>query len=176
MAQAKIRMMPGKKSGLTSLPLSNYPQKSSATFIQGAPVKVASGVLAAVSTANKGTSSLITYVKLSSLNNVLGISQGVAVSGVTTRLCVAEIREGMEFVGNLVEKSASSAVASKVGDTVYMAKRKSVDTHWGWTTDTPGASSTSYVQGVITELIDPASTVNGRVSVRITVGGALSAL
>jgi hypothetical protein len=173
MAQAKIRMMPGRRRGLSSFPAYNAKEKSSATFAIGAPVKNSAGYLVDVGTANKGTSSLLTYIKKSSTANVFGISMGKARASHTSNMVVATFAEGMEFVGNLVAKSASSAKISKIGSTVYMAKRKSVDTHWGWTLDTPGASSASYVQGKITQLIDPKSTVNGRVCVAITKGGAL---
>lgn len=176
MAQAKIRMMPGRKAGLTSLPAYNAKEKTSATFGIGAPVKNSAGNLVAAGTANKGTSSLITYISKSSTNNVFGISMGKARASHTSNMVVARFAEGMEFIGNLVAKNASSAKISKIGSTVYFAKRKSVDTHWGWTLDTPGASSASYVQGKITQLIDPAFTVNGRVCVAITKGGALAGL
>lgn len=169
MAQAKIRIMPGRKAGINSLPAYTGPQASAATFKQGAPVKLSSGNLAAVSTASAGS---ILYVKKSSTNNMIGIAQGTAVASVTTSIVVAKIQEGMEFEGNLISTTASSAKVSKVGSTAYLAKI-SADTHWGWTTNTPGASSTSYVQGKIVGLVDAASTVNGRVLVQPTVGGAL---
>jgi len=173
MAQAKVKMIVARKAGLTSTPAYNAPEKTSATFIVGAPVKNSAGNLVAVSTTNAGTSSLITYVKKSSTAAAIGISQGKARASHTSALVVARFQEGMEFEGNLVAKSASSAKTSKIGSTVYMGKRKSVDTHWGFTLDTPGASSASYVQGVITGLVDPASTVNGRVIVRMTKGGSI---
>lgn len=177
MVQAKIRMMSGRRAGLSSHPAFTAPQKTSATFIQGAPVKLASGNLVACSTANKGASSLITYVNKSSAQSMIGFSQGKAIASSTNELVVSPIREGMEFAGNLVEKSAASAVAaaSNIGDVYYLGLRKSVDTHYGWTADTPGSSSGSYVQGRLVDLIDLASTVNGRVLVQITVGGELSA-
>lgn len=174
MVQAKVRMIVARKAGLSSLPAYTAAQKTSATFLAGAPVKNSAGNLVAAGTANKGTSSLITYVSKSSTTNVFGISMGRARASHTDKLVVARMMEGMEFEGNLVAKSASSAKISKIGSTVYLAKRKSVDTHWGWTLDTPGASSASYIQGKITQLVDNASTVNGRVAVAITKGGRFS--
>lgn len=174
MAQAKIRMMVGRRSGVTSAPTFNAAQKVSAAFVMGAPVKMTSGVLVACATTNAGTSSLITYVNKSSAANMLGFAQGTAAASSTNRLVVARIHEGVEFTGNLVAMTAASAKISKIGSTVYLARRKSVDTHYGWTLDTPGANSASYVQGKITELVDAASTVNGRVMVTITKGGALA--
>jgi hypothetical protein len=173
MAQAKIKMIPGRKAGITSLPAFNAPQASAATFIVGAPVKLTSGKLAAVSTTN-AASSTTTFVKKSSTTNILGISMGKAVASSGANLVVARIHEGMEFIGNLVHATASSAKVSKIGNTVYLGKDKSSDTHWGWSLSAPGASSTSYVAGKITGLVDPASTVNGRVLVTITKGGALA--
>ena len=84
----------------------------------------------------------------------------------------------MEFIGNLVHTTVSSAkvTAAAIGTTtVYIGKAKSSDTHYGWSLTAP-SSYASCVQGKITRLIDPASTVNGRVQAVITVGGALSAL
>lgn len=174
MAQAKIRLMVGRMSGLSSHPAYTAPQASAATFKHGAPVKLSSGNLAAVSTANGGASSAITFVKKSSTNNVIGMSQGTAVASSTDSLVVSRIAEGMAFQGNLLHATASSAKVSKVGSTVYLAKVNSAsDIHWGWSLTAPGASSTSYVQGQITGLVDPASTVNGRVLGQITTGGAL---
>jgi len=168
MAQAKIKMIPSMHQSDSGF---NAPQKSSATFIEGAPVKLSSGTLVACSTASAGS---VTYVKKSSLSNIIGISGGKATSGATTNLLVHKLQEGMEFIGNLVHLSASSAVASAIGSTVYMGKA-SGDTHYGWSLDTPGASSSAYVIGIVTRLIDPASTVNGRVQAIITRGGALTA-
>ena len=171
MAQAKIKMLPSVHQSDSGY---NAPQKSSATFIEGAPVKLSSGNLVACSTAN-GASSTTTYVKKSSTSNIIGISGGKAVASSTANLLVHKIQEGMEFVGNLVHKTASSAKVSKVGSTVYLGKDKSSDTHYGWSLSAPGASSGSYVQGQIIKLVDAASTVNGRVQAMITKGGALSA-
>jgi len=177
MAQAKIKMIPGGKSGITSTPLANFPQKSSATFIVGAPVKLSSNTLVACSlNLSSGASSKTDFVKKSSTNLIVGISQGKAASGATSNLAVAELREGVSFIGNLIHSTASSAKVSTVGSTVYMGKDASSDTHYGWSLSAPGASSASYVAGVIDKLIDPASTVNGRVQARITVGGLLSGL
>jgi len=175
MAQAKIRMIPGRRAGITSLPAFTAPQKTSATFVAGAPVKTSSGVLVAASTTNAGTSSALTYPKKSSVANMY-LAMGTAVASSTASIVCARIVEGMEFEGNMVAKSASSAVAtaSNIGATAYMARRKSLDTHYGWTTDTPGANSASYIQGKITQLVDAASTVNGRVVVAITKGGGLA--
>ena len=168
MAQAKVKMFPSthqRDSGFSA------PQKTSATFVQGAPVKLSSGNLVACSTASVGS---VTYVKKSSLSNIIGISAGKAASGITANLLVNKIQEGMEFIGNLVHLTAASAKVSKIGSTVYMGKA-SGDTHYGWSLDTPGASSSAYVIGIITRLIDPVSTVNGRVQAQVTRGGALSA-
>lgn len=172
MAQAKIRIVPGRRSGLSSMPGFNAPQTGAATFRQGAPVKLTSGLLAAVSTANAGTGSGMTYVKKSSTSTIIGISNGLAVASSSNNLLVSRIVRGIEFEGNLLHTTASSAKTSKVGSTVYLAKINSAsDVHWGWSKEAPGASSASYVQGAITELIDAASTVNGRVLAEVTTGG-----
>ncbi len=172
MAQAKIKMIPGRRAGLTSLPVHNAPQKTSATFIVGAPVKNSSGNLVACAIANKGSSSDTTFVKLSSTGAMIGISLGKAVASSTNNLAVAKIAEGLQFIGNLVHHTASSAKVSKLGSTVYLGKDKSSDTHYGWSLTAPGASSGSYVQGKVVGTVDPYSTVNGRVIVEITKGGA----
>ena len=173
MAQAKIRIIPGRRSGITSLPAFTGPQVAAATFAQGAPVKLTSGQLAAVSTtASLGASSGLSAVKKSSTANVVGISQGLAVASTTSNIVVNKIAEGQEFMGNLIHNAASSAKVSKIGSTVYLMK-VTAETHWGWSLTAPGASSASYVQGKITGLVDPASTVNGRVLVSITKGGGL---
>jgi len=173
MAQAKIRMMVGRRAGLTSPPMISAPQGTAATFVPGAPVKYSSGTLVAVSTtASIGASSALTVVKKSSTSNIIGIAEGDADASSTSNLAVALIAEGQEFVGNLVHNAASSAKVSKVGSTVYMGKA-TTDTHWGWSLTAPGASSASYVKGTIVGLVDAASTVNGRVLVKVTGGGAL---
>jgi len=172
--QAKIKMIPGRKAGITSVPVYSAPQKTSATFIVGAPVKLSSGNLVAVTTANDASSDM-TYIHASSTSTVLGISLGKAVSGDTHALPVARFMEGVEFIGNLIHDTASSAKVSKVGSTVYFGQDKSSDTHWGWTLSGHGTSPATYVNGRITGLVDPASTVNGRVLVSIVKGGLLSA-
>ena len=168
MAQAKIKMIPAVHQSDRGF---SAPAKTSATFIEGAPVKLSSGTLVAGSTASVGS---VTYSKKSSLNNVIGISGGKTTSGVTANILVHKLQEGAEFIGNLVHLTASSAKADTIGDTVYLGKA-SGDTHYGWSLDTPGASSSAYIIGIVTRLIDPASTVNGRVQAIITRGGALSA-
>lgn len=168
--QAKIKMWPSVHQSDNGF---SAPQKSSATFKEGAPVKLSSGNLAAVSTANKSS---VTYVKKSSTSNIVGISGGLAQASVTTNLLIHKLQEGMEFIGNLIHNSgASSAKVSKIGSTVYLAKQKSSDVHWGWSLSAP-SSAGSYVAAKITRLIDPASTLNGRVQAIITKGGALTAL
>lgn len=173
MAQAKIRLIPGRRTGITSAPVYTGPQASAATFAHGAPVKLSSGNLVAVSTtASLGASSGLSAVKVSSTASLVGISQGLAVASVTTDIVVTKIAEGQQWLGNLIHNSASSAKVSKVGSTVYMGK-VTAETHWGWSLTAPGASSASYVQGKIVGLVDAASTVNGRVLVEITKGGGL---
>lgn len=167
MAQAKIKMIPATHMSTSGF---SAPQASSATFVEGAPVKLSSGTLAACSTANKSST---THVKTSSLNTMVGIAGGKATSGVTTNILVHKWQEGMEFIGNLVHTSVSSAKVSKIGSTVYIGKAKSSDTHYGFSLTAP--SSTSVPTAVVTRLIDPASTVNGRVQAIVTLGGALSA-
>jgi len=167
--QAKIKMIPAIHDPKSAF---SAPAKTSATFVEGAPVKLSSGTLVAVTTANKSST---THVKASSLNTLIGIAGGTTTSGDTNNILVHKFTEGMEFIGNLVHTSgASSAKVSKVGSTVYLGKDKSSDTHWGWSLTAP--SSTSVPKGVITRLIDPASTANGRVQAVVTLGGALSAL
>lgn len=173
MAQAKVRMIVGARAGITSLPAYTAPAKTSATFVAGAPVKNSAGNLVAAGLTNAGTSSLIQYVNKSSVSGTV-LAMGTTTSGDVSSIVCARIVEGMEFVGNLVAKSASSAKTSKIGSTAYLARRKSVDTHYGWALDTPGANSASYIQGKIVKLIDAASTVNGRVLVGITKGGAFA--
>ena len=169
MAQAKVKMIPTthqRDSGFSA------PQDASATFVQGAPVKLnTSGDLVACTTV---TVASVIYIATGSASTIIGIAGGKAVSGITTNLLVHKIKEGMEFIGNLVHATASSAKVSKIGSTVYMGNVAS-DTHYGWSKDTPGGSSGNYVRGTITRLVDPASTVNGRVQVQVTKGGALSA-
>lgn len=167
--QAKIKMLPTSKAGNDFF---SAPQKSSATFVEGAPVKLSSGNLVAVSTANKSST---THLKVSSTNNIVGIACGTAVASNTDNLVVAKWQEGAEFIGNLVHTNgASSAKVSKIGSTVYVGKDKSSDTHYGWSLTAP-SSATSVVQDIITRLVDAASTANGRVVATVTKGGALSA-
>ena len=174
MAQAKLRIMVGRLAGLTSPPMISAPQATAQTFEPGAPVKYSSGnLVAAGTTASLGTSSALTMVSKSSTSNILGFSEGDAEASSTANLSVTPIAEGVEFIGNLIHGTASSAKASKVGSTVYLGKVTSGDTHWGWSLDTPGASSASYINGKVVELVDAASTVNGRVIVKVTKGGAL---
>jgi hypothetical protein len=174
MTQAKIRIMPARQSGLNAVPAYTGPQGSAAAFVQGAPVKLSSGDLVAVSTtASLGASSGLSAVDKSSTANVVGIAMGTAVASVTTDIVVAKFTEGMEFVGNLIHNAASSAKVSKVGSTVYLGK-VTAETHWGWSLTAPGASSASYVTGIITGFVDAASTVNGRVTVAINTGGAFA--
>jgi len=167
MAQAKIKMIPAIHQNDNG---TSAPQKTSATFIQGAPVKMSAGTLVACSVTSLSS---INTIHISSLSTIVGISSGKAVASSTNDLLVHKIQEGMEFIGNLVSITASSAKVSKIGSTVYLGKHSS-DTHYGWSLATPGSSS-AVVQGIITRLIDPASTVNGRVQAQITLGGALSA-
>lgn len=166
--QAKIKMIPANHQSDAGF---NAPQKSSATFEVGAPVKLSSGVLVACSTANKSST---THVANSSLNNIVGISGGDAEASSTDDLYVHKWQEGAEFIGNLVHTSgASSAVVSKIGSTVYLGKDKSSDTHYGWSLTAPSSPS-SAIAGVITRLIDPASTTNGRVQAIVKTGGAFT--
>ena len=167
MAQAKIKMIPAIHQSDNG---TSAPQKASAVFIQGAPVKMSAGYLVACGLT---TLSSINTITPASLNKIVGISSGKAVASSTNDLLVHKIQEGMEFVGNLVSITASSAKASKIGSTVYLGKHSS-DTHYGWSLATPGSSS-AVVKGIITRLVDVASTVNGRVQAQITLGGALSA-
>lgn len=185
MAQAKTRMRVGKRSGITSAPMMNYPQHTSATFIAGAPVKMSSGNLVACSvTANKGTSSTLTEVAAGSLNVILGFAEGDAASGATGNLPVSVIQEGVEFVGHLIHGTTASAKAgtsmvlkSRADASVVFLGKDDSDTHYGWIIDDHSAmtgSGAGLVKGMITKLVDPASTVNGRVQVRITSGGILA--
>jgi hypothetical protein len=155
-------------------------QKTAATFKHGAPVKIgadsaASSVaaLTAVSTASVGS---LLYVSTSSTNVILGFATGNATASVTTEIGVHTLQEGAGFIGNLIQTASSAssafATAANIGSYAYLARQTS-DTHWGFTLNTPGASSANYVRGVLTELIDVASTVNGRVLVRLTNGGIL---
>ena len=166
MAQAKIKMIPAIHQSDNG---TSAPQKVSATFIQGAPVKMSAGNLVACGLTSKSS---IEMIAAASVSNIVGISSGKAKASSTNNLLVHKIQEGMEFVGNLVHITASSAKVSKVGSTVYLGK-PSADTHYGWSLSAP--SSTSTVKGIITRLVDPASTVNGRVQAQVTLGGALSA-
>lgn len=179
MAQAKLRIIPGQKEGMASTPRIVLPQKSSAAFVAGAPVKVSAGTLVACSvTASKGTSSNLSELKKSSINNILGFADGSAAASSTGSIGVVPIREGMHFIGNLIhgtQSSAKAAAANLMTSVVRLAKVTSGDTHYGWARDAASkftSSGASIVQGKIVELIDPASTVNGRVVVKITKGGA----
>lgn len=177
MTQAKIRIMPGRRAGLASYPAYTGPQASAATFKQGAPVKLSSGNLAAVSgTASEGTSSGLTIVATASVANLIGIADGLAVSSATSDIVVTRITEGQGFIGNLIHgASAASAVASKRGTTVYLAKVTG-ETNWGFAVDNASTftgSGASVAHGKIIDFIDPASTANGRVLVEFTKGGGL---
>src|SRR4030042_2017915 len=121
MAQAKVRMIVGRRAGLTSLPAYTAPAKTSATFVNGAFVKNSSGNLVATGTTNAGTSSNLTYPSKSSTANLF-FAMGTTTSGDTGSIVCARLVEGMEFIGNLVQVTASSAVASKIGATVYAAR------------------------------------------------------
>ena len=167
MAQAHIKMIPAMHASDSGF---SAPAKTSATFVEGAPIKLSSGSLVACSTANKSST---THVKASSLNTMIGIAGGKTTSGATANVLVHKWQEGMEFIGNLVHTTAASAKVSKIGSTVYVGKAKSSDTNYGFSLTAP--SSTSVPTAVITRLIDPASTVNGRVQAIVTLGGALSA-
>lgn len=171
MAQAKIRMIPSRRAGITSLPALTLPAKTSATFVAGAPIKHASGVLAAISTTS---SSSVLYAKKSSAA-AYALAMGTTIASSTNSIACARFTEGMEFQGNLVDASASSAkaAATNLGSYAYLAKI-SGDTHWGWSLNAPASSVASYIRGKVTQLVDAASTVNGRVVVGITTGGALS--
>jgi len=171
--QAKIKMIPATHQNDSGF---SAPAKTSATFIQGAPVKLSSGNLAApTENSSSGASSHTDFVSKSSTANVIGLTAGKTVASSTNNVLVHKFQEGMEFIGNLVHSTASSAKVSKVGSTVYLGKDASSDTHWGWSLSAPGANSGSYIQGVITRVLDPVSTVNGRVQAQVTVGGALGA-
>ena len=80
MASAKIKMIPAvhqSNSGFSA------PAKTSATFVEGAPVKMSSGTLVACSTANKSST---THVKKSSVQTIVGISGGKTTSGDTANI------------------------------------------------------------------------------------------
>jgi len=134
-------------------------------------VKHSSGNLVAISTTS---SSSVLYAKKSS-TAAYALAMGTTSSGDTSSIVCARFVEGMEFQGNLVDASASSATATAahIGAYAYLAK-VSGDTHFGWSRNAPASSAASYLRGKITQLIDAASTVNGRVVVAITTGGALS--
>lgn len=175
--QAKMRIMAaGGKMGLGSTPMLTLPQKSSAAFVIGAPVKLSSGVLVAVSTtASVGTGSTLTQVKASSLNTILGFSAGKAASGATGDISVVPIMDGVLFKGSVIHGTAASAkvAATDIGATMYLAKQTSSDTHWGFTKDSGGSVSTD-VEFTLVQLIDAASTLNGRVLVAPKTGGLLN--
>lgn len=177
MAQAKIRMMPGRRAGITSAPRVMHAQDASATFAVGAPVKVASSNLVAVAeTTSAGTGSTLNEVNASSLRTILGFSAGKAVASKTSKLGIDLIQDGVEFAGNILHGVAASAklsAADVLKTTVYLAKVASGETHWGWSIDGTGFTA-SVVKGVVTELLDPPSTLNGRILARITLGGALT--
>jgi len=171
--QAKIKMIPSTHQNDSGF---SAPAKTSATFIVGAPVKLSSGTLVAPSVnTSSGASSNTDFVSKSSTASVIGLAGGKTVASSTNNVLVHKFQEGQEFIGNLVQSTASSAKVSKIGSTVYLGKDASSDTHWGWSLSAPGASNASYIQGIITRLLDPASTVNGRVQAQVVVGGALGA-
>ena len=183
MAQAKIRIMPARKVSGGSTPMFQIPQDSSATFGVGAPVKNSSGTLVALGvTTSKGTGSLLSEAAAASIANILGFSLGKAENSVTGDLGFSPIEEGAEFVGNVIHGTAASAKAAATrllkdnASTVVRLALVTGETHYGWAVDAKSTftgSGASIVQGVITRFIDPASTLNGRVQVRITKGGAL---
>jgi hypothetical protein len=190
MAQAKIRIFPGTRAGHHSAPTYTLRQKKAATFRQGAPVKIGadSGSSSVASftvptTVNSGASSLVQFVAAASTGNVVGFAAGNAKPSSTGDIVVNRIAEGVSFVGNLVHPTPASAVATaaNIGATAYLARivasvsassADAVGNNWGFTLYTTSVSSTSnLVRGKITRLVDPASTVNGRVEVEITNGG-----
>ena len=68
--QAKIKMWPATHQSDSGF---SAPAKVSATFVGGAPVKLSSGNLVAVATANKSST---THLHKSSVQNIIGIAQG----------------------------------------------------------------------------------------------------
>lgn len=190
MAQAKIRIFPGTRAGHHSAPTYALRQKKAATFRQGAPVKIGadSGSSSVASllpptTVNSGASSAVQFVVKSSTNNVVGIAAGNALASSVSEIVVHRVGEGVAFVGNILHPTASSAklTLANVGATAYLARivasvsassAAAVGNNWGFTTYTTSVSSTSaLMRGKITRLVDPASTVNGRVEVELTNGG-----
>ena len=167
MAQAKIKMIPATHMSTSGF---SAPAKTSVTFVEGAPVKMSSGNLVACSTTSKSST---LHVAVASLSTIVGIAGGKTVASSTANVLVHKWQEGMEFIGNLVHTTAASAKLSAIGSTVYLANY-SGDTHYGWSLTAPSSSSVA-VQGVVTRLVDAASTVNGRVQAIVTLGGALSA-
>jgi len=172
--QAKIRMMPSGRQGGGAAMVTVAPQKTSATFEVGDPVKLSAGTLVAASTtASLGTSSNLTAPAAASANLILGISGIDAASGNTTSTVVHRMAPGARFIGNLVHGTASSAkaTAANLGSVVYIAKQTASDVAYGFTLDTAGSFGATFINGRITQLIDAASTVNGRVEVEFTGGG-----
>lgn len=185
MAQAKIAIRASRRSGLSSAPMFNAPKASAATFVKGAPVKLTTGALAAVSLSgalkipSSSSTMAIKAVKASSRNNIIGIAEGQDVASTTTALVVRRIQEGQAFEGNLVHRTQSSAklAATDLGTSMILVKHSS-DTHWGFGKSTwfKSSSIASVVRGKLVGLIDTASTVNGRVLVEVTKGGALTTI
>jgi len=182
--QAKIRMMPSTPLGGGAALITTRPQKTSATFELGDPVKIASGnVVACTGSANKGTGSTLTLgVKASSVNLMTGIAGVDAASGAVSDCPVFRFAPGARFIGNIVHGTAASAVMTTADisdNVVFIAKQTSSDTHYGWTKDVGSGISAlklTLVRGRVTKLIDPASTVNGRVEVEIIAGGVFEGL
>jgi len=175
MTQAKIRIMPSGHAGLSSTPAQTLTQATAGTAVNGAPVKIASGVITACSvTASLGASSAVSVVNKSSAATCVGILQGSMAASSTKALTLTRIQRGQRFVGHLVNGVSASAkmAATNLHDAVVLALVTG-ETHWGFANDASSTFSNyaSLVKGKVTKLIDPASTVNGRVEVEITTGG-----
>lgn len=175
--QAKMRMMSSMRAGGGAAAVAVIPQKTSATFEIGAPVKADStgSAIAVSTTASLGTGSTLTGVSASSSNLTLGFA-GIDAEASSTKSCVIhKIVPGARFIGNLIHGSGASSAKAQASDvyytTVYLAKQTASDTHWGWSIDSGGSFGATYINGKIIKLIDDASTANGRVEVEIVGGG-----
>lgn len=191
MAQAKIRIIPGRRSGITSPPCFTALHTAAQSFVNGAPVTLASaGTIQAVTTTSytktHSVSTVSHYITHAPDLTTMGIAMGDASASSAKTVGVSQLAKGQQYIGNLIHATQSSAKVSKLGDTVYLARydgygssvssASSNDTHWGWSLSAPGGSpaNASCVMGKVVGLIDAASTVNGRVLVDILRGGQMT--
>ena len=170
MATVTKRIQPHRRLGLSATPTIQIAQKSSASFVKGAPVYIDStGYLAASPTDTLSSSHKAVQ---SVAPEVLGFAQEDAESGNTSKVGVVPALPGMMFKGQAIDTTASSSAGAlgtiaqtHVGG-VYGIAKLSADTHYA--IDLGMASNRS--PALVLELLDPVSTVGGVVGFVIRTG------